>query len=166
MAGMEVLDHTPLRQHHRRWPWIIAAVLAVFFFAAWQVHSWHEERLRSDMTTSTDQALAAIERGESSVRATVAYASPQLQVGPPEVKTALEDLVGSAVGQAQLGYDEARRQVADITVLPWQRELRAEQLATLAMLDERARTLTEATGQGLAYRHLQTSGTSSGESAR
>lgn len=160
MADMEVLEHTPLQQRHRRWPWIVAAVLAVVIFAAWQVNSWHEKQLSNDVSTSADQALATIERGESSVRATVAYASPQLQVGPPDVKDALEELVRSAVAQAQLGYDEARRQVADISILPWQRQLEAERLATLATLDERARTLTEATGQGLAYQHLQTSGTS------
>jgi hypothetical protein len=160
MASMEVLEHAPLRQHHRRWPWVIAAVLAVFAFTAWQVNSWAEERLSDEVTASSDAALAAIERGESTVRATVAYASPQLQVGPPEVKAALEELVRSAVTQAQLSYTQARSQVADISIFPWQQEVKAEQRAALTKLDERARTITEATGQGLAYQHLQTSGTS------
>jgi Tfp pilus assembly protein PilX len=158
MADMEVLDSTPRNRTHRRWPWIVLTVLAVLVFAGWQINSWQQDRARADLTVLAESAEAAIERGESSIQATVAYASPLLRVGPPEVKAQLEELVLTEVSRARINYERERQQIEGISIPPWQSTARTQKATVLATLDERARTILEATGQGLADTRSQTSG--------
>jgi hypothetical protein len=161
MAAMEVLDTSTDKRAHRRWPWIVLTMISVLVFAAWQINSWQQDRARADLTALAESAEAAIERGESSIQATVAYASPLLRVGPPEVKAQLEDLVLAEASRVRVNFERERQQIEGMSIPPWQPVARAEKAAVLATLDERARTILEATGQGLADTRSQTSGDSS-----
>jgi hypothetical protein len=165
MADMEILDATPQIRTRRRWPWIALTVLAVFLFAGWQINSWQQDRASAHLTALAESAETVIQRGESSIQATVAYASPLLRVGPPDVKAQLEDLVLAEASRARLNYERERQQIEEMSIPPWQAVARDQKAAVLARLDERARTILEATGQGLADTRPQTSGALSGEIA-
>ncbi len=151
---MEVLEHSvpPVR---RRPAWIIAAsVVGVAFvvLAAFRLDGWQREREALHLQQAYAEAVAVIENAEADVRGTVAYASPLLQVGPVEVRTALEDLVLEEVTDGVLELQAARDSLADTAVWPWHTRQRQQREDLLIALDERARSLSEATGQGLAPR--------------
>ena len=86
------------------------------------------------------------------MRGTVAYASPQLQVGPPAVRSALEELVLEEVEAGVTEVDAARQALTEQTVWPWHSDQAALRDQLLAELDARSTALRQATGQGLAPR--------------
>ena len=151
---MEVLEHRPepLRRGPRRILMVLAILGAALLLGAGavSVDSWQREREALAVQTAYAQAIATLETAQTRVRGTVAYASPLLQVGPPDVRDALEEVVLEEVEVGIAEFDRARQALLDTAVWPWHDDVAAQRAELLADLDDRARTLTEATGQGLA----------------
>ena len=151
---MEVLEHS-VRPVRRRSAWLIAASLvglALLVLAALRIDGWQRERESLDLQEAYTEAVAAVEDAEADVRGTVAYASPLLQVGPVAVRTSLEDLVLEEVAEGLEEIQVARMILADTTVWPWHSQVSEQREALIAALDERARSLSQASGQGLGAR--------------
>lgn len=149
---MEVLEHS-VRPMRRRPGWLIiaaAAIVGLVILGAFRLDGWQRERESLDLQRAFAGAVAVIEGAEADVRGTVAYASPLLQVGPVAVRTSLEDLVLEEVAEGLTEYEQARAALAGAPVWPWHTDQVAQREELLADLAERARSLTEATGQGLA----------------
>jgi type II secretory pathway pseudopilin PulG len=147
---MEVLEHTP--KPTRRGPivvLVVAAALILLILGAVAVDDWQRERESLAVQTAYAEAVATIETAQTRVRGTVAYASPLLQVGPADVRAALEELVLEEVDAGRTEFARARQALSDTSVWPWHDEVLEQRAALVADLDDRARSLTEATGQGL-----------------
>ena len=147
---MEVLEHTPTPA--RRRPVLALVVVGVVVLAvlgAIALDSWQRDRESLAVQTAYAQAVAAIETAQDRVRGTVTYASPLLQVGPAQVRAALEDLVLEEIDAGLVEYERARQALLTVTVWPWHGEVLDQRAALVADLDDRARSLTLATGQGL-----------------
>jgi hypothetical protein len=147
---MEVLEHTP--KPTRRGPIVALAVIAVLILlvlGAVTVDNGQRERESLAVQTAYAEAVATIETAQARVRGTVAYASPLLQVGPADVRAALEELVLEGVEAGRTEFARARQVLNDTPVWPWHNEVLEQRAALVADLDDRARSLAEATGQGL-----------------
>lgn len=151
---MEVLEHAPAstRRAWPRWVWIAIAGVFAALLIAWWLDGVQRDRETEALQQAYTTGVSAIERGESAVRGTVAYASPQLQVGPPAVRSALEELVLEEVEAGVTEVDAARQALTEQTVWPWHSDQAALRDQLLAELDARSTALRQATGQGLAPR--------------
>lgn len=151
---MEVLEHTerPLR---RSPAWLIAGAVALVAFLALgavRFDGWQRERESLHLQQAYAAAVVTVEGAEAAVRGTVAYASPLLQVGPVAVRDSLEELVEEEVAEGVAEFLRAREALSGTSVWPWHDDQLGQRDDLLRALDERARSLTEATGQGLAPR--------------
>lgn len=147
---MEVLEHTP--RSTRRGPLVVlvaVATLVLAAFAAMSVDDWQRDRESLAVQAAHADAVATIESAHKRIRGTVAYASPLLQVGPSEVRATLEELVMEEVALGRSEFDQARQVLVDTTVWPWHDDVIEERADLIADLDDRARSITQATGQGL-----------------
>jgi hypothetical protein len=152
---MEVLDHTPRRVSPATRRLLIGlGALFVVGIVVTIIAVMVDLRLREQETTALQEsyasALAVIEGAESRVRGTVAYSSPLLQSGPPDVRAALEALVWESVTDGRTEITAAQSAISDQRIWPWHADQQALKETLLAQLDERAETVTSATGQGLA----------------
>lgn len=147
---MEVLEHTP--RPPRRGPIVVlvaAAALILAAFAAMSVDDWQRGRESLAVQAAYADAIATIDSAHRRIRGTVAYSSPLLQVGPSEVRATLEELVLEEVALGRSEFDQARQVLVDTTVWPWHDDVIETRADLIADLDDRARSITQATGQGL-----------------
>lgn len=126
-----------------RWLWFVGIGLVVAIALAGPLDSWLRDQEEARLTSAHEDVLRDIERVEANVWGTVEYAGPLLQVGTPQTRSDLQDLV---LAELTTGRDEVvaeSRRLSEAWILPWhteQLQLRDELISDLAL---RTQSLTE-----------------------
>lgn len=139
-------------QHRtRRWPGILLVGLATVALLAtgWDMRQQRQEADR--LLAAVEASQSTMVHAESSVVATVTYASPALVLTktPPEVRQDLAELVEAVAAEEAASVEAARGEVEALALWPWHDDLERARTAYLHYLDDRAaRLLAGAAGAG------------------
>lgn len=130
----------------RRWPWLVAAVLAALLALAW----WADGQARgAELDAVADRIEAAevsLDQGDARVAAMLAYGQPLLSRATlePSLRADLQALVRQAHGDAAALTAQSRADLAGVPVLAWHGDVAAAVAAYDAYLAAREQTSREA----------------------
>lgn len=151
MAGLDVLrgGDSP-RGRRRRWPWVLLVLLVAAGLVLRWVDGAAERREYDALLRAWTTAQGHTAYAERSVASIVEYASPQLQIAPPDVRAGLRKLVEEAAAKQLPVLTAAREAVAAVDVWPWHKRLQEARAACGAYLDARLSRLRAVAVNALA----------------
>lgn len=137
-----MLQNTPQTLGRRpRLTLIALAVIVLISLGVVITDQWRRDWEATQIESAAAAAFTTLDVAHNRVRGTVAYASPLLQIGPPEVRATLEALVLAETDSGQAAVDQARQALLDITVWPWHEDVIEQRTRVIAQLDEQASSL-------------------------
>ena len=105
----------------RRWPWLVAAVLAALLAGAWWVDGQARRAELDAVAARVEAAEVSLDQGDARVAAMLAYGQPLLSRATlePSLRADLEALVREAHGDAAALTAQARADLAGVRVPAW-----------------------------------------------
>ena len=123
-----------------RRPWLIITVTVLIALAL--LGKWgdaaQEHREFNALLAKTADAQATATAARAAVLSTRQYTMPLLvSSSSTTVRTGLEQLIEQSAAKGKTRLEQARKELAQVTVLPWHHAMRHAQQADLAYLDQR-----------------------------
>lgn len=149
----EVLGQGSADGPARRWPWVVAAVLAALLGAGWYADGAARDRTADALVAAALSGEQVADAADLEVGAAIAYSQPLLlsAAAPADVSRDLDALVRSAADRAAPRAATAATTVEEVRVLPWHGSLADARDALAGYLAARAALLDRASADLSSY---------------